>query len=87
MPEHKKYRTWYIPQVPMPAFEVETDSLREAVLIKETLERFSLFEYDNRVKPDYCDASGISEWDEEDGEWYDIDEDELEQTLGMLGEL
>jgi hypothetical protein len=85
MAEHKKYRAWYIPQVPGKAFEVETDSLAEAVRIENMLVDFSIFEYDNRIKPDYADAGGVDEWDEEDGEWYTLDESDIEAALDEGG--
>jgi hypothetical protein len=81
---------WYIPQVPMKAFERflplrgrdPEEALREAVLIQDTIIEFSAFEFENRVKPDYSDATGIARW-EGDGaggmDWYDIEEEELEE--------
>jgi hypothetical protein len=87
MAEHKKYRAWYIPQVPGKAFEVETDSLAEAVKIENLLVDFSIFEYDNHIKPDYSDAGGVDEWDEEEGEWSSLDEDEVEEKLRTAGDL
>lgn len=70
-----KYRAWYIPQVPMKAFEFDTENLLEAKVVLDAIERFSLFEYANNVKPYYCDASGIAEWDEENQDWYDVEEE------------
>jgi hypothetical protein len=52
----KKYKAWYIPQVPMDSFEVETDNVDFAIKLYETLVKFSIFEYNNKVKPDYSDA-------------------------------
>lgn len=59
-----KFRVWHIPQVPMKAFKVECSSLEEAVKIKNALAVYDLFQYENRIKPDYCSASGIHMWDE-----------------------
>lgn len=73
-----KYRVWYVPQVPMPAFEYETNDLSEAKVVLDVLGRFSLFEYENNVKPDYSDAGGIAEWDEAEQEWYDVEEDDYD---------
>lgn len=75
-------RVWYIPQVPMKAFFVPVPDLLTGALVLEALQQFSLFEYENRVKPDYSDAGGIVRW-ETDGEggfdWYEVDEDEREE--------
>lgn len=60
----QKLRVWHIPQVPMKAFRVETDSLQEAVKIKNALADYDLFQYENNVKGDYANANGIEMWDE-----------------------
>jgi hypothetical protein len=69
------YKVWYIPQIPGKPFEVLVDDLATARLILDTLTNFSCFEFEHRVKPDYCDAGGICERGE-DGDWIDIDEDD-----------
>ena len=73
-----KYKVWYIPQIPMEAFEYETDSLTVAQSILEAISQFSLFEFYNNVKPDYADAGGLVVWDEDEQEWLDVDEEEAE---------
>jgi len=77
-------QVWYVPQLPMPAFKVSAPDLPTAVLLLDTLGRFSLFEYENRVKPDYADMGGISRW-ESDGEggfeWCDLDNYDIEEAL------
>lgn len=59
-----KLRVWHIPQVPMKPFHVETDSLETAVAIQNALANYDLFQYENNVKGDYSNASGIELWDE-----------------------
>jgi hypothetical protein len=51
-----KYKVWYIPQVPMESFEVEIENINEAIKIYEAIINFSIFEFKNKVKPDYSDA-------------------------------
>ena len=37
---------------------------------------YDLFQYENNIKPDYCNASGLEYFDEEEQEWcewYDDD--------------
>jgi hypothetical protein len=65
------YQMWYIPQIPMKAFTVETATPKEAERILWVLESFSDFEYLNNIKPDYADVGGICVWDEQDQEWVD----------------
>lgn len=48
----------------MPAFFVETNNLEEAVNIQNALADYDLFQYENNVKGDYANASGIHIWDE-----------------------
>jgi hypothetical protein len=73
-----RYKVWHIPQVPGKAFEVESDDLRTAVLILDTLAFYDLFQFEQRIKPDYSNAGGISEWDAAAGEWVDVDEYDFE---------
>lgn len=70
----ERYQVWYIPQVPMPAFERVYDDLETAKTVLNAIIDFSIFEFENRVKPDYADAAGIAVW--EDGDWCDIEEQE-----------
>lgn len=58
-------KVWWIPQVPMKAFEVYVDSLKEAKLILDTLAKYDMFQYENNVKPDYSNAGGLQKWDEQ----------------------
>lgn len=64
-----KMKLWWIPQVPMKAFEVEIDSLEQGVKLLDVLANYDLFQFENNVKPDYSNAGGISMF--EDGEWVD----------------
>lgn len=73
-------RVYYIPQVPGTPYRHSVPDLATAVIVKTALEQLSLFEYTNRIKPDYSDASGIERY-EEDGDggldWFDVDPDDL----------
>jgi hypothetical protein len=86
IPSEGDIRVWYIPQVPMSAYEVDVPSrkLSEAVRIQDAIIGLSIFEYKNRVKPDYADAAGIVRY-ESDGEggfeWYELDEEEIAELI------
>jgi len=69
-----RFKAWYIPQVPMQAFEREFSDLATAKVVLNAIIDFSIFEFKNRVKPDYSDAAGIAVWDGED--WEDLDDSE-----------
>lgn len=74
-----KLRVWWIPQVPMKAFHVPVASPEEAALLLDVLAKYDKFQFDNHIKPDYCNAGGLQVWDlDSDGEgtpgwvdWYD----------------
>lgn len=59
-----KLRVWHIPQVPMKAFFVEVKTVEEGVRMMDALANYDAFQYDNHVKPDYCNANGLQIWDE-----------------------
>lgn len=64
-------RVWHCPQVPMKPFIVTVDSLEEAMKVLDILADYDLFQYENKVKPDYCSAQGLEEYDAADEEWYE----------------
>lgn len=77
-----KLRVWWIPQVPMKAFHVKVGSAEEGVKIMGVLAEYDKFQFENNVKPDYCNAGGLQMFDESDttdgdsGSWVDwYDED------------
>lgn len=65
-----KLRVWWIPQVPGEPFRVEVESLREARLVIATLTDYDIFQYDQKIKPDYCNVGGLETLESEEwGEW------------------
>lgn len=74
MPELK---VWWCPQVPMKAFEVSVASVEEGRKICDILANYDLFQFENRIKPDYTNAGGVS-YKDRDGEWYDVPDAEDE---------
>jgi len=77
-PKEGDLRVWWIPQVPMPAFEVPVESRSQGWWLVEVLARYDEFQFVHNVKPDYSNAGGVQEYLKIDGEydWYDVDEDE-----------
>jgi len=53
-----KLRVSHFPQVPCKAFHVDVNSIEEAMKIKNILANYDLFQYNNRIKPDYCKMFG-----------------------------
>jgi Superinfection exclusion gene product 17 len=60
---------WWIPQIPMEAFHVPVADLAQAKLLLDALADYDRFQFENRVKPDYCNAGGLLIF--EDGDWSD----------------
>lgn len=68
-----RYKIWHIPQVPMQGFEREVGSVDEGYTILDILADYDKFQFENNIKPDYCNAQGLMVM--EDGEWVDYDPD------------
>lgn len=93
MNEHKigDLQVWWVPQVPMTAFEWPVKDVASGVLLLDVLAEYDRFQYENKVKPDYCNDGGILRWCEDsDGEgtpgwldWYDEEtgEDDPQEWL------
>lgn len=74
-------RVWWIPQVPMKPFNVDVENVREAKLLLKTLADYDIFQFENNIKPDYCNAGGLMTWDgNEWEEWYDEDGKDIDET-------
>jgi len=76
-PIKKQLRVWWIPQVPMKAFRVPVATVKMAKRILEVLADYDLFQFNNKVKPDYFNAGGLEVLEDCDGtgkedwcEWY-----------------
>lgn len=88
-PKFGDMRVWWIPQVPMKAFYVPVESIKEAKKIMSVLAEYDIFQYENKVKPDYCNVGGLEVYEENfdgDGnngwcEWSDEDGDGIDETV------
>lgn len=69
-------KVWWIPQIPMKAFEVDVASVAEAVKVMDVLAYYDIFQFENNIKPDYSNAGGLVMWDDSDQEWVDWYDDE-----------
>ena len=73
MANNVKMRVWWVTQIPMDAFYVPVSSVEEAKKVMDLLAYYDLWQLNNNVKPDFCNAGGLQVWDEEAKEWYDWD--------------
>jgi len=83
MSEHTiELRVWWIPQVPMSPFFYPVPSIEAGDALLDALAKYDMFQFENNVKPDYCNAGGM-EWKHPtltDGEWESCDQtDEWER--------
>jgi hypothetical protein len=73
-------QVWWIPQVPGKPFTVTSSSLAEAGKILDVLADYDSFQFENLIKPDYCNAGGLQVWCADDGDgkpgWKDWHDDE-----------
>jgi hypothetical protein len=90
MPKHGEMKILHIPQIPMTAFDVPVQTLIEAKLLLDVLAEYDLFQFRQRVKPDYSNASFLVVFDTtytQDGEnpegswvdWYDEEGNDIDQ--------
>jgi len=61
-----KMKVWWIPQVPGRPFEFDVQSVQEGVKVMDILAEYDAFQFENNIKPDYCNAGGINVFDTTD---------------------
>ena len=85
-----KLRVWHNCQAgKVDNFYVEVESIEQAWKILNVLWNYDLFQYENKVKPDYCNMSGLEYFDEEEQgwrEWYDDDGYDIKEHFENLEE-
>lgn len=75
-PKEGDLRLWWIPQVPMAPFHVNVESAEQAIFLYNTLANYDIFQFENNIKPDYCNAGGLEVF--EDGEWSEYENGDAE---------
>jgi hypothetical protein len=58
-PKEGDLKVWWIPQIPGKAFEVPVVSVDEAKKLLNVLGEYDAFQFNNRIKGDYCNAGGL----------------------------
>lgn len=66
---NKKLRVSHFPQIPCKPYIVEVKSIEEAKFVSDVLAKYDLFQRENRIKPDYANATVVEQWDEDEQEW------------------
>jgi hypothetical protein len=65
-PKNGDLKVWWIPQIPMKSFEYPVSTPQEGYILLDALEKYDMFQFENKVKPDYCNVGGLSVFDEEE---------------------
>jgi|SRR6185312_13488986 len=83
---HGDLRVWWIPQVPMTPFHVDVEDYEQGQFVLDLLANYDMFQFKNKVKPDYSNVGGIQVWIEDDDPefedgWVDVDSEESLKEL------
>lgn len=73
-----KFRVWHIPQVGMKQiFYVPVPDAETGKLVMNALAQYDLFQFENKVKPDYANAQGLECADDDDeDDWTEYNEED-----------
>jgi hypothetical protein len=63
-------------------FHVPVSTLEEAMLILDTLARYDIYQYENKIKPDYSNAGGLEVL--ENGEWSGYENEDGESIDDLM---
>jgi hypothetical protein len=71
-----KFRVAHFPQIPCKPFEVYVDSVLEGVKLMDILAEYDKFQFENKIKPDYCSSNVLQMFYEDEQEWLDWEDEE-----------
>ena len=90
-PKAGDLQVWHIPQIPGKAFRFDVKDPREAAVLLRALALYDIFQFENRIKPDYSNAAGLEVFEvNEDhpkgdwNEWYDDEGRDIDEVAGEL---
>lgn len=75
-PVDGELRVKHIPQLPGKPFEVQVDSIAEGHAVLDLLAYYDLFQFENRIKPDYANMGSLVRYVAEDQDWEDLDDED-----------
>lgn len=80
--KYNDLKVWWVPQIPGKAFEVAVSSIEEGKKLLDVLADYDQFQYENGIKPDFCNAGGIVRYehfeDDDEPSWVDVPDEEME---------
>ncbi len=65
-------------------FYVEVPDVDTAKLVLRTLWSYDSYQYENDIKPDYCNASGLECHNAETDEWEEWSDEDGEQIVDIM---
>ena len=82
MPKEGDLKVYWIPQASMNVFERRVKTLGEAAILLDVLAKYDAFQYENRVKPDYCNMGGLVIFEDDEWcDWYNEDGDSFDDWI------
>lgn len=72
-------QVWWIPQIPGDPFEFPVPTVAAGVMLMDALAKYDLFQFENNIKPDYCNAGGLHMWAADIDQWVDWYDEETEE--------
>jgi len=72
-------RIWWIPQVPMEPFRHSVKNVAEAKNLLNALALYDIFQFEHKVKPDFCNMGGLEIFLE--GEWNEWCDDDTGESI------
>lgn len=84
-PKTGALRVWHIPQIPGKPFHVDVATLREGALLLRALADYDLFQFQNRIKPDYANTQGLEVY--KGGEWCEWESPDGDEIGDVANEL
>ena len=64
-----KIRVCWFPQIPCKPFYVAVMSAEQGLWLVGVLGDYDLFQFENKIKPDYANMGGVEVYDEEEADW------------------
>jgi len=90
-PKAGDLQVWHIPQIPGKAFRFDVKDPREAAVLLRALALYDIFQFENRIKPDYSNAAGLEVFEvgenAPEGEWCEWYDDEGQNIDEVANEL
>lgn len=77
MSKNTKFKIWYVHQIGAPKFEREVPDAGTGMFVLDTIYLLALFQYANKMIPDYANAGGVVYFDEDEQSWIDYEEEEV----------